>query len=50
MEKGEVAKNWTDKWLEIRHWAVKNWENIEAKKVGTTDLEYPTQDETQIPF
>ncbi len=33
---------WQNKWVEIRYWLVKQWGNIEQKKVGGTDIDYPS--------
>lgn len=48
----EGTPDWRAKWLEIRYWLVKNWENIEPLKVANTDVPYPTPDidVDSIPF
>ncbi len=48
----EGTPDWRAKWIEIRHWLVKNWENTEALKVANTDIPYPTPDidVDSIPF
>lgn len=40
----EGTPDWRAKWLDIRYWLVKNWENTHQLKIAGTDLDYPQED------
>jgi len=51
-QKGEIQnKPWSEQWLGIRYWLVKNWQNVEQPKVGNTGVDYPNNNFPQgTPF
>lgn len=46
----EEIKDWKKEILSVRHWLVENWENTIPLKVADTDIDYPQDDNEEIPF